>query len=97
MNQTLKKNLVIITEGYPYLGQEQFWYNEFIELSKQYNTLIFFPLSKGTEMVKNLPKNVIIRHDFQNLISTNKNILLKNIPLLLNCIFTELRHDKKGI
>ena len=36
---TSHKTLIIITEIYPYLGGEQFLYNEFIELSRDHHPL----------------------------------------------------------
>lgn len=97
MSDTKNKSLVIITEGYPYLGQEQFWYNEFIELSKHYKKLIFFPLSKGDKIIANLPENIEYRGDLQKLHDQDRHLSLSNILLILHCIFTELRYDKKGI
>ena len=91
------KNIVIITESYPYKGGEQFLYNEFIELSKHYKTVYFFPLNKSELAIK-LPDNYIINDALNsNSETTIKTNLSKYYFLILSFFLTELIGNKKSI
>lgn len=91
-----QKNLIIITEVYPYEGGEQFLYNEFIELSKQYKNLYIFPLNKKDKIVKNLPNNIIINNALTQKTNHSKLNLFKNLGFVFLLIFTELFTNKNS-
>ena len=91
------KNIVIITEAYPYVGGEQFLYNEFLELSKQYESVIFFPLNKRDELVTNLPGNYVINDALSEFKSPPSNSsLLKYWRFTLQLMFLERFKNKNG-
>jgi len=93
----IKKRIVIITEAYPYTGGEQFLYNEFIELSKRYEEVVFFPLNKRDTKVENLPENYVINDTLSNFkVAPSNMLLLKNSLFVCLTIFMEVFKNKNG-
>jgi glycosyltransferase involved in cell wall biosynthesis len=98
MISQLNKNLIIITEFYPYVKGEQFLYNEFIELSKRYKNVYLFPLNKSDELISPLPKNFILNESLcTESVAVNKFILSKNIFFIIKLCLIELFKNKKSI
>ncbi|MGV6860143.1 MAG: glycosyltransferase, partial [Putridiphycobacter sp.] len=93
-----QNNLFIITESYPFIGGEQFLYNEFSELTKHYETVYFFPLKQKQEILKNLPNNVLIDNAFTKIEKGDSNLVLfTHFLLLLKIIFLELTKNQNGL
>jgi hypothetical protein len=96
MALTKHKNLVIITEIYPFKGGEQFLYNEFNELSKKYKNIFIFPLTKKEEFVEGIPENIIINTVLSESPKLEIFTLIKNFRFVSLLVFMEIFFGKNS-
>ncbi|MFL5763727.1 MAG: glycosyltransferase [Bacteroidia bacterium] len=90
-----EKNLHIITSSFPFGKAEQFFEAEVLELSRNFDRIILYPLNLPGEQ-RVLPANVSVN----TVLATSsrrvsKSYYLKNIPIVLSILSGEFFHTKK--
>jgi len=89
------KNLIILTESYPFSGGEQFLIREYFYVAKHFEKVYVFPAKVSTSLNPLLPENLIIIDDLSKEIVNSKLDYIRNFIPILSVLFIELKNKKR--
>ena len=92
------KNLLVITQSYPFGVGEDWMDKELAIASTIYEEITILPITKHNETLRETPKNVFVNETLLNLPKAFSNsLLIKNLGLTFKLLTEELFFSKKPI
>jgi colanic acid/amylovoran biosynthesis glycosyltransferase len=91
----MNKTLYLFTDKFPFDEGEQYLENEMQFLAARFKRIVILPQARAAYQ-RPVPPNVEI-HFLAPEVKYSKWLLLKNLPLLLNVLFTEWKHGRREL